>query len=212
MRVIRPYLEPDPPLIAARQRPSLAADLQAVADGAPLRFSREPEPSKTLRRAWRNRRVLASAMGLLALVAAVFTVQTAVLKREATARRDLDAGVRSASAGEFAAASAQFAMAFDRASAGGSQALRLLATEANRRGNEALAAGRVRDRAQAFFLKIEPIRFRLITGHGLKSASRELHDAFAEFKVFGPIPWTQDTELGWLDAARPAFPADRGGE
>ena len=132
--------------------------------------------------------MLASAMCMLALTAAWFTAQTAALKREAMTRRDLDAGIRSASAGEFAAASAQFAMAFDRASVGGSQALRSLANEADRRRNEAFAAGRVRDRTLAFFLKVEPIRFRLITGHGLKAASRELQDAFAEFKVFGPIP------------------------
>ena len=67
-----------------------------------------------------------------------------------------------------------------------------------------------RDRAEAFFLKVEPIRFRLITGHGLEAASQELRDAFAEFKVFGPTPWTDDPELDRLDPARRA--ADRGGE
>ena len=158
--VIGRCLEPDPADRYARAA-ELAADLQAVADNAPLCFTREPEPSRTLRRAWRSRRMLASALGLLALAAAFFASQTAALRREAMARRDLDAGIRSASAGEFAAAAAQFAMAFDRASAGGSQALRSLADEADRRRNDALAAGRVRDRAEAFFLKVEPIRFRL---------------------------------------------------
>ena len=62
--MIRRCLEPDPAdryALAAE----LAADLQAVADDAPLCFAREPEPSRTLRRAWRNRRVLASALGVL---------------------------------------------------------------------------------------------------------------------------------------------------
>ena len=139
---------------------------------------------------------------MLTLAAAFFAAQAAALRREAMARSDLDSGIRSASAGEFAAAAAQFAMAVDRASAGGA---RLFAHSRSRpigRRNDALAAGRVRDRAEAFFLKVEPIRFRLITGHGLKSASNELRDAFAEFKVFGPTPWTDDPELDRLDPAR----------
>ena len=149
-------------------------------------------------------RALATAVGLLAVVAALFVAQTATLRREATTRRDLDAGIRSASAGEFAAAAAQFGMAYDRASAGGA---RLSAHSRTRRigaRNDAVAAGRMRDRAEAFFRKVEPIRFRLITGQGLKSASDELQDAFAEFKVFGPTPWAHDPELDRLDPARRA--------
>ncbi len=201
--VIRRCLEPDPAdryALAAE----LAADLQAVADGAALCFAREPEPARTLRRAWRSRRVLASALGVLALAAAFFTMQTAALRREAMTRRDLEAGIRSASAGEFAAAAAQFAMAFDRASAGRSQALRSLANEAHGAGTKRSRPDCARDRVLAFFLKLEPIHFRLITGHGLKAASHELQDAFAEFKVFGLTPWADDPELDRLDPARRA--------
>jgi eukaryotic-like serine/threonine-protein kinase len=199
--VIRRCLEPDPADRYALAS-ELATDLQAVADNLPLRFAREPEPGRTARRVWRNRRALASAVGALAVVAVFLAAHIAALRREVMARRDLDAGIRSASTGEFAAAAAQFAMAFDRASVGGSQALRAIAGEAEGRGKAALAAGRVRDRAEAFFLKVEPIRFRLITAHQLKSASRELQDAFAEFNVFGPSPWTDDPELNRLDPAR----------
>ena len=142
-----------------------------------------------------------TALAVLALVAFLFAGHTALMRREAMARRDLDAGVRSASEGEFAAAAAQFAMALDRANVGATHTLRSLADEANRRKNDALAAGRVRERAQAFFLKVEPIRFRLITGHGLRSASHELRDLFSEFKIFGPTPWTDDPELARLDPA-----------
>ena len=144
--VIRRCLEPDPAnryALAAE----LAADLQAVADDAPLCFAREPEPSRTLRRAWRNRYVLAAALGVLMLATAFVAAQAAALRREALARIDLESGIRSASAGEFVAAAAQFAMVVDRASAGGSQALRSLAAEAVGRRNGALAAARVRDRA-----------------------------------------------------------------
>ncbi len=201
--VIRRCLEPNPAdryALAAQ----LALDLQAVADNAPLRFAREPEPSRTLRQAWRNRSLLATALGVLALLAAFFAAHTAVLRREAMARRDLDAGIRSATAGQFAAAAAQFDMAFDRANVGLTQTLRSFADEADRRRNDALAAGRVRDRAEAFFLKIEPIRFRLVSGHGLKSASHDLEGAFAEFKVFGPALWTDDPDLARLDPTRRA--------
>ena len=122
--VIRRCLEPDPAdryALAAQ----LAADLQAVADDKPLSFAREPEPSRTLRRMSRNRYSLATAAGVLFLVSAIFAAQTAALRRESRARLALDAGIRSASAGEFTAAAAQFAMAGDRAGTGSSQALRV---------------------------------------------------------------------------------------
>jgi serine/threonine protein kinase/Tfp pilus assembly protein PilF len=180
----------------------LAADLQAVADNAPLRFAREPEPSRTFRRLWRNRRVLAAVLGLIALAVGLMTWQTATLKREATARRELEAGIRLVSAGEFTAAAAQFGRAFDRASTGGSRALRLLAQEAEERRDHAIASGLVRDRVQAFFKKVEPIRYRLITGQELSSASNELKDELAKFHVFGPTPWTNDFELNRLDPAQ----------
>jgi eukaryotic-like serine/threonine-protein kinase len=201
--VIRRCLQSDPADRYALAS-ELAADLQAVADDEPLCFAREPEPTRTLRRAWRNRHVLALVFGVLMVFAAIFALQTAALRREARARVDLDAGIRSASAGEFTAAAAQFAMAVERASTGSSRALRSLAQEAEERRIDALAAGRIRDRALAFFLKVEPIRFRLITGHGLKAASQELQATFAEFKVFGPTPWTRDPELERLDPARRA--------
>ena len=207
--VIGRCLEPEPDdryALAAE----LALDLQAVADDAPLRFTREPEPGRTLRRVWRNRSLLATTLGVLMLLAAFFGTHTAVLRREAMARRDLDAGIRSETAGEFAAAAAQFAMAFDRANVGVTKTLRSIADEADRHKKDALAAGRMRDRAEAFFLKIEPIRFRLVAGHGLKPASQELEVAFAEFKVFGPALWTDDPDLTRLDPAPSA--ADRGGE
>jgi eukaryotic-like serine/threonine-protein kinase len=201
--VIRRCLEPDPADRYA-QASELAADLQAVADDAPLCFAREPEPSRTFRWASRNRRGIVLALGALALTGAFLSAHTAALRREALARRDLDAGIRSASAGEFTAAAAQFSSAFDRAGTGGNQALRLLAGDADRRRNEALRAGRVRDRAQAFFLKVEPIRFRLTTGLALNATSNELRDAFADFNIFGPNRWTDDPELDRLDPLRRA--------
>ena len=203
--VIRRCLHPNPAdryALAAE----LAADLRAVADNGPLRFAREPEPSRTLRRAGETAAYSHSVLGVLARGGQLFrgrrTAATA-LRREALARSDLEAGIRSESAGEFAAAAAQFARAIDRAGAGGSKALRRLAAEAEHRRQNAIAAGRIRDRAEAFFLKIEPIRYRLITGYALKSASTELGDAFAEFPyVFGPKPWSDDPELDRLDTGR----------
>ena len=138
------------------------------------------------------------------LLAAFFGAHTAVLRREAMARRDLDAGIRSATAGEFAAAAAQFAMAFDRANVGVTKTLRSIADEADRHKKDALAAGRMRDRAEAFFLKVEPIRFRLDDRAWAQVGLARARDAFAEFKVFGPAPWTDDPELDRLDPARRA--------
>ena len=89
-----------------------------------------------------------SALGVLALAATFFAMHTAALRREALARSDLEAGIRSATAGEFAAAAAQFARAIDRASAGGSQALRQLAVEAEHRRQNATRGRAARDRAR----------------------------------------------------------------
>ena len=196
--VIRRCLQPNPAHRYARAA-ELAADLRAIADNGPLRFAREPEPSRTLHARWRNRRALASALGVLALAATYFAAHAAAVRRETLARSDLEAGIQSESAGEFAAAAAHFSRAIDRAGAGGNRALRQLAVEAEHRRQDALAAERMRDRARAFFRKIEPIRYRLITGHALQSASNELRDAFAEFGVFGPKRWTDDPELDRLD-------------
>ena len=146
--------------------------------------------------------MLAGAVGVLMLLTAIFAAQTAALRVESRARLALDAGIRSAAAGEFAAAAAQFAMAHDRASTGSGQALRSLADLALRHKNEAVAAGQIRDRAEEFFRKVDPIRFRLITGRGLKAASQDLEATFAEFKIFGPTLWTRDPELDRLDPAR----------
>ena len=101
-----------------------------------------PSRAGLIRRAWRNRRILASALGVLALAAIVFAAHAAALRREAIARSDLEAGIRSESVGEFAAAAAHFARAIDRASAGWNQALRQVAAEAEIRRQNALATER----------------------------------------------------------------------
>ena len=200
--VVRRCLEPDP---ADRYASAgeLAADLQAVADDGPLRFAREPQPSRTLRWAWRNRRGFAVALGILAAAMALLAAQSAAMRSEEKAHSAFEAGLRSADAGEFAAAAAQFAMAADRASGSSNEALRSLAEEANRRRQDALDAGRIRDRVNAFFQRADSIRFRLVTHHGLESASRDLEDAFAEFHILGTTRWAVDSELDWLDSEPP---------
>ena len=199
--VVRRCLEPDPGDRYASAS-DLAADLQAVADDGPLRFCREPQPGRALRWASRNRRTLAVAVGLLALVAVAFAAQSARFRREAMARGAFEAVQQSAARGEFEAAAAHFALAADRTGRSWSASLRSLAAEANRRKQDALDAARIRDRADAFLDRAESLRYRLITRHGLDSASRELPDAFAEFGILGPAPWTRSPELDRLDPDR----------
>ena len=117
--VIGRCLEPDPAdryALAAE----LAADLQAVADDAPLCFAREPEPGRTLRRAWRNRRVLALALGVLAFAATFFAVQTAALRREARARATSTRAFARHRRASSPRPPRSLPWPFDRASAGGS--------------------------------------------------------------------------------------------
>ncbi len=201
--VVQRCLEPDP---ADRYTSAaeLAADLRAVADNGPLRFAREPQPARALRWAARNRRALFIALTMLAAAAALFVAQSAAWRREGMARSSFEAGVLSANAGEFVAAASQFAVAAELASGTWSASLRSMATEAGRRRQDALQAENIRYRADAFFRTAESIRFRLITRHGLDSASRDLQEAFAEFRVLSPTPWTRDPELNRLDPYRRA--------
>jgi serine/threonine protein kinase/predicted Zn-dependent protease len=196
--VIERCLEPDRTDRYARAA-DLAADLQAVADNARLCFAREPQPGRVLKWAFHNRRGLALAAAALALFAALLVAQSVALRREAFARRELDTGLRSAAAGEFEAAAAHFAMAVERASAGTTPALRSLANEADHKRQDALAALRVRDRALSFFRQVDPIRYKLITRHGLKAASADLLTLLSDFQVLGPGLWTANPELERLD-------------
>lgn len=74
-RVIRRCLHPDP----AQRHPSaadLAADLHAVAAGAPLPSTREPWPVRVAQRFWRARRSLALALPLALALAALLSTAT----------------------------------------------------------------------------------------------------------------------------------------
>jgi eukaryotic-like serine/threonine-protein kinase len=201
--VVARCLEPNPANRYASAA-QVAIDLQAVADDDALCFAREPQPSRTIRWLWRNRRSLAITLGILAATVTLFSAQAATLRRQGMARAVFDAGLRSAAAGEFTAAAAQFALAAERASGSWDTALRSLAAEARRRRQDALDTARICDRVDAFLMRAESMRFRLITREGLDSISHDLKDAFAEFRVFEPALWTRDPELERLDPNRRA--------
>src|SRR5262249_13955150 len=93
----------------------LAVDLQAVADGGPLRFAREPLVSRSVRWLGRNRRRIAVAGPLIvtlgATVYSLWGAQLAAVRREVEAKRWFDTGLRSAATGSPEVASSQFVMA-----------------------------------------------------------------------------------------------------
>jgi tetratricopeptide (TPR) repeat protein len=185
----------------------LAADLQAVADGGPLRFAREPVLSRAAGWARRHRLRLAVALpvlvGLVVAVAARFRAQAAGLHRESVARRFFDRGELSLAVDDCAAAAAQFAAAAELTD--GWPGLRDLGREALAMQRRAIEAGEVRSEADALGRLSGPLRFHLLGfGGDRASASRDLGAALVPFRVLDEADWSGRPELRLLDGPRRA--------
>ncbi len=183
----------------------LAADLQAVAHDAPLRFAREPLPSRASRWLRANLGKLAG----LALVAAVasagavarFRAESAALRLEVQVQGLIRDGDRLNEAGELRAAVLQFDLAADRAETRG--ALDALRRAATGRRDRAIEAVEARDRADAFFGRADPLRFALLGFVGDQAAaSAEMAGALKPFGVLTEPEWARGPALTRLDARR----------
>ena len=204
--VLRRCLAPDPDARYASAA-DLAVDLQAVADDAPLTFALEPWPPRAARWLRANRTRLAVAvpvaLAVVGLVALLFQAQAESIRREDGARESIRDGIRSAGLGHFQAAEAQFGTAL--AMIEGRADLRPLRDEAIRRREAVEASRRVRDLAEALFVKAEPLRFALLGFVGDRAdASRALPAALDPFGVLDAADWTSRADLRLLDAPRRA--------
>ena len=163
----------------------LAADLQAVADDGPLRFAKEPQPSRTFRWIRRNRRPLAVGVPL-ALAFAVGLYALTWMKDDRLRQRAQVAiwlnGVQEArDAGNFEKALALCHSAEDLSRRYGFSEL---TDRSIHEGKIAAQTQESRAEADRFLTEAAPLRFSLLGfGGDLESASRKLEAGFARFSV-----------------------------
>ena len=202
--VVRRCLASDPALRFASAG-ELAVDLQAIADDAPLTFTREPFPSRLAR--WLRRNVIAlsvtSTVAVLVLlfVSAQFQAQTRLFREEADALGLFRAGIRSTETGDSRAAEIQFALAAARTE--GRPDLWAIRAEALAHRAIAEQTSRGRDQADALFARAENLRFALLGFVGDRAAaSHDLLEALAPLGVLASAHWMDSRELRRLDEGK----------
>jgi len=183
----------------------LAADLQAVADDRPLRFTREPIPSRLVRWTRRNRRMLAMAAPVLlasGIMAATFNkFQHDRENRSFDVKHLIEAGEESARKEDFRTAATQLETAAQLAN--GHPYLISLFKDARVKLALAKETGAARDHADTLFHEAEPLRFRLTLFLGdLDHGYHLLNRTLAPFFVLVNQKWLTLPEQTLLDETR----------
>ncbi len=199
--VIRKCLEPDPadryPTAAA-----LAADLQAVADDAPLPFAWEPLPSRSIRWLRRNRRRLAVAATILAVLAGLGYARFQAKLAEVHLRAEVSYWIQE---GKHAEATRHPELAYSHYDtavrlANGHPALLDLRQQAVQQRYLAGETRKVYDNAERLFRLAGPLRFALLGfGGDNRPDAPALRQVLAPFFVLKHDNWTALPELTLLD-------------
>ncbi len=205
-RVIARCLAPDPggrfPTAA-----DLALDLQAVADDAPLRSTREPILVRLVRLGRRSWKKLALAVPLAVVL--VGSVASTVREGEERLRLDADAssllkqGTTAYRLADYPTAKARFE-AVRTTTAGRPElaAIRMQASVGLARVEE---VERVRKLADEFSVKADALRYDLIEPMArVDRLSGRVHAALAPFRVEADPDWSRAPELTWLEPSRKA--------
>jgi eukaryotic-like serine/threonine-protein kinase len=202
-RVIRRCLEPEP---SARypNANELAADLQAVADDAPLRWTREPLLVRAVRRgrrSWKRAVLVAVVAGAgVALLMAALREEADQARVASTASALLDEGKQSLRKDNFSTALARF----DEVSrlTNGRDALADLRYQAIIARGQARLTAEVRGRADALSKAAWSLRFHLIGSESSAKAASEVEALVAPFRVLNDPEWARAAALTMLDPSR----------
>ncbi|HEU5117403.1 MAG TPA: tetratricopeptide repeat protein, partial [Isosphaeraceae bacterium] len=191
-------------------------DLQAVADGGPLRYAREPIPSRAGRWVRRNRVRLALSTpviaGVLALGFAFLQTKFAEVRQKAEVQHSIDQGMHEELLGHYDLAASHYATAERLADplpnnrpepaqvSLPSGSLAELKRDAHRHYRQVGEAMRVRANAERLFRISGKLRFDLLGfGGSGRPDSQALEAALAPFYVMKHENWTQQPELSYLD-------------
>ena len=205
-RVIRRCLEPDPDDRYPNAN-ELAADLQAVADDAPLKWTREPlhvRAVRRLRRSWRRAVLVAVVAGsAVGLAMSALRDGDERARVASTASDLLDEGKQALRRDDFSTASARFGEVCRLTTS--RPELHHLHGQARIYEGEARLTGQVRAKADALFEGARAIRFRLVEVQGRPGqVESELETLLAPFRALADADWAKQPELTLLDAPRKA--------